>query len=96
MKKEAAKADRIYLATDPDREGEAIAYHLANVLGLDFNSNNRIEFHEITKNKCDILTIMYDSSILLIEFYKNIEEIQKYTKGNHAKYSQFADMCQKI
>lgn len=39
----------IYLATDPDREGEAIAFHLAKMLGLDFNSFNRIEFHEITK-----------------------------------------------
>ena len=48
--KKQCKNKNVYLATDPDREGEAIAYHLANVLGLDFNSNNRIEFHEITKN----------------------------------------------
>ena len=40
----------IYLATDPDREGEAISWHIAYLLGLDINSNNRIEFHEITKN----------------------------------------------
>lgn len=39
----------IYLATDPDREGEAISWHIAYLLGLDINSNNRIEFHEITK-----------------------------------------------
>ena len=43
------KGKEVYLATDPDREGEAIAYHLAQVLGLDTSSNNRIEFHEITK-----------------------------------------------
>lgn len=47
--KKACKGHEVYLATDPDREGEAISYHLATVLGLDLNSTNRIEFHEITK-----------------------------------------------
>ncbi len=47
--KKACKGNKVYLATDPDREGEAIAYHLAKNLGLDLNENNRIEFHEITK-----------------------------------------------
>ena len=44
------KGKKVYLATDPDREGEAIAYHLARTLNLDLNELNRIEFHEITKN----------------------------------------------
>ena len=48
IKKKSKKADEIILATDPDREGEAISYHLANALGLDLNEKNRIEFHEIT------------------------------------------------
>lgn len=48
--KEAQKADRVYLATDPDREGEAISWHLEYLLGLDPNEKNRVEFHEITKN----------------------------------------------
>ena len=48
IKKKSKKADEIILATDPDREGEAISYHLANALGLDLNDKNRIEFHEIT------------------------------------------------
>ncbi len=48
IKKEAKDADRILLATDPDREGEAISWHLAQVLKLDPNSACRIEFHEIT------------------------------------------------
>lgn len=48
LKKEC-NGHQVYLATDPDREGEAIAYHLARVLGLDFNDLNRVEFHEITK-----------------------------------------------
>lgn len=48
LKKECKDA-KVYLATDPDREGEAISYHLANVLGLDFNELNRVEFHEITQ-----------------------------------------------
>jgi DNA topoisomerase-1 len=50
LKKEKGKADEVILATDPDREGEAISYHLANYLGLDLAQDNRIEFHEITPN----------------------------------------------
>ncbi len=47
--KEAEKADKVYLATDPDREGEAISWHLEYILGLDPREKNRVEFHEITK-----------------------------------------------
>ncbi|RKD34424.1 type I DNA topoisomerase [Thermohalobacter berrensis] len=50
LRKEAKKAEKIFLATDPDREGEAISWHLAYILGLDENDNVRIEFNEITKN----------------------------------------------
>lgn len=50
LKKEVKKADKVYLATDPDREGEAISWHLSNTLNLDVNSENRIVFNEITKN----------------------------------------------
>ncbi len=49
IRKEAKAADVIYLATDPDREGEAISWHLANVLDIDTSQKCRIEFHEITK-----------------------------------------------
>jgi len=45
----ARKADEVLLATDPDREGEAIAWHLAQVLGLDLEKTKRLEFHEITR-----------------------------------------------
>ncbi len=48
IRKEARSASKIYLATDPDREGEAISWHLANVLGIDEDSACRIEFHEVT------------------------------------------------
>lgn len=43
------KSDAVYLATDPDREGEAISWHLAYILGLDMEAANRVEFNEITK-----------------------------------------------
>lgn len=49
LKAAAKKADKVYLAADPDREGEAIAWHLAYLLGLDLNDKNRVVFNEITK-----------------------------------------------
>ncbi|MDL2276818.1 type I DNA topoisomerase [Breznakia sp. OttesenSCG-928-G09] len=49
LKALAKKSDQVYLASDPDREGEAIAWHLASELGLDMNDENRIVFNEITK-----------------------------------------------
>ncbi len=49
IRKEAKKASQILLATDPDREGEAISWHLATMLNIDPNSNCRVEFNEITK-----------------------------------------------
>ncbi|MEL7569120.1 MAG: type I DNA topoisomerase [Eubacteriaceae bacterium] len=50
LKETAQKSEKVVLATDPDREGEAISWHIANYLGLDINDNDRVEFHEITKN----------------------------------------------
>ncbi len=50
LKKEAKKSGKVYLATDPDREGEAISWHIAQILGLDLEENNRVEFNEITKS----------------------------------------------
>ncbi len=50
LKTAVSKADEVYLATDPDREGEAIAWHLAIVLGLDVKTTPRIEFHEVTES----------------------------------------------
>ena len=49
LKKEAKNAKQVYLATDPDREGEAIAWHLAHILEIPQNSNCRVTFNEITK-----------------------------------------------
>ncbi len=49
LRASAKKCSRVYLATDPDREGEAISWHIAQMLGLDMNENNRVEFNEITK-----------------------------------------------
>ncbi|WP_281677236.1 type I DNA topoisomerase [Eggerthia catenaformis] len=50
LKNYIKKADKVYLATDPDREGEAISWHLAQVLNIDMDEENRIVFNEITKN----------------------------------------------
>ncbi|MCJ7855555.1 type I DNA topoisomerase [Lachnospiraceae bacterium NSJ-143] len=50
LRKETKTADKVYLATDPDREGEAISWHLVSALGLDKDKYKRITFNEITKN----------------------------------------------
>lgn len=50
LRSAAKKAQKVYLASDPDREGEAIAWHLAHLLGLDLNEKNRVVFNEITKD----------------------------------------------
>ena len=50
LRKEVKKADKIYLATDPDREGEAISWHLATILGIDPEILRRIERNEELKN----------------------------------------------
>ena len=49
LKQNARKAEKVWLASDEDREGEAISWHLCEVLGLDEEKTNRIVFHEITK-----------------------------------------------
>ncbi len=49
LKTQAKKAEKVFLASDPDREGEAIAWHLAYLLGLDIKDKNRVVFNEITK-----------------------------------------------
>ena len=49
LKEMVKQSDRVYLATDPDREGEAISWHLATVLGLDMDDKNRVKFNEINK-----------------------------------------------
>lgn len=49
LKEAVRDSDKVYLATDPDREGEAISWHLAEILGLDLNEANRVTFNEITK-----------------------------------------------
>ena len=50
LRKDAKNAKEIYLASDPDREGEAIAWHVSNILKLDANGKNRVTFNEITKD----------------------------------------------
>ncbi|MDT3392327.1 MAG: DNA topoisomerase I, partial [Bacillota bacterium] len=50
LKKYAKKAEHVYLASDPDREGEAIAWHVSHILGLDPAGKNRVTFNEITKD----------------------------------------------
>ena len=50
LKKEAKNAKQVFLASDPDREGEAISWHLAHIFGLDENDKNRVVFNEITKD----------------------------------------------
>ena len=50
LKDKVKRSDYVYLAGDPDREGEAISWHLATILGLDLHDKNRVTFNEITKH----------------------------------------------
>ena len=50
LKAAADESEKVYLATDPDREGEAISWHICNLLDIPADKANRVEFHEITKN----------------------------------------------
>ena len=56
LRKEVKKADKVYLATDPDREGEAISWHLANALKLEPTKMRRITFNENKKNLVNFLS----------------------------------------
>lgn len=67
LKKNAKKSEMIYLATDPDREGEAISWHLANLLNLDINEKNRVTFNEITKS--GVQTGMSNPRIINIDLF---------------------------
>jgi hypothetical protein len=58
LRKEVKKADKIYLATDPDREGEAIAWHLKHALNLDDKDVRRVSFNEITKDAVNSRSLM--------------------------------------
>jgi len=53
LRAEAKQADEVYIATDPDREGEAIAFHIASILNKDSQKIHRVEFNEITRNAVD-------------------------------------------
>ncbi len=64
LKKEAKKVDKVYLATDPDREGEAISWHIYDVLGLKDSDYGRVTFNEITKNAIN-------------EAFKNVRKIDQ-------------------
>ena len=68
LRKQAKEADKVYLATDPDREGEAIAWHLAHILGIPEDSVCRVTFNEITKdvlNKDFILQITRLAALII-------------------------------
>lgn len=57
IRKLAKKSDHVYFATDPDREGEAISWHLATILGFDMNEKNRVTFNEITKTGVEAFSL---------------------------------------
>ncbi len=71
LKTLCSKAENVYLATDPDREGEAISWHLAKELGLDLDLNNRVVFNEITKNT--ILKAMENPRTIDLDLVKSQE-----------------------
>jgi len=74
LKKEVKKADFVYLATDPDREGEAISWHLFDALGLKEEQYKRIVFNEITK---DAVTHSFDNARLIDKDLVNSQEARR-------------------
>ena len=74
LKKEAKKADHVYLATDPDREGEAISWHLYDALGLTDDKYERIVFNEITKNA---IIASFDSARKIDQDLVNSQETRR-------------------
>ena len=77
--KASKEAEEVYLATDPDREGEAISWHLAKVLNLDLNTTKRLEFHEITsygiKNALDNIRLVDQNLVNSQETRRIIDRI---------------------
>jgi DNA topoisomerase I len=71
LKDAAAKASNVILATDPDREGEAISWHLADLLGLDLKEENRVTFNEITKDA--VLTAIAHPRIVDMDLVRSQE-----------------------
>ena len=75
LRKEVKKADKVYLATDPDREGEAISWHLSQSLKLDDKSVNRISFNEITQNAREIFLKKYEKEACLLLYGELLKQI---------------------
>ncbi len=78
LKAAAKNADEVILATDPDREGEAISWHLAKVLGLDVKTNKRLQFHEITKPA--ILEALKDPKTIDLNLVESQETRRMYDR----------------
>ncbi|HOJ45459.1 MAG TPA: type I DNA topoisomerase [Bacilli bacterium] len=86
LKKAVKKSGEVILATDPDREGEAIAWHLAEVLGLDVNTTKRIEFHEITRDS--ILSAMANPRTIDIDMKASQETRRIFDRISGFKLSK--------
>ena len=99
IKDHAKGKDVVYLATDPDREGEAIAWHLKNLLNIDDNEKCRIEFNEITKNAVKkAVEKDLDAKLALgkVSKYKRENTPEKYLEAGAPVVNDFQDFCRCI
>ena len=78
LKAEAKKADMVWLASDEDREGEAISWHLFEVLDLDPAKTKRIVFHEITKSAQDIKQATAIAKSMITKFWSTLSRLAGY------------------
>lgn len=82
LKKDAKNADKVFLATDPDREGEAISWHLSKILDIDENAVCRVTFNEITKNAVTLRCTVRLKRPRAVPLRRSVLPLRRTSNGN--------------
>ena len=91
LKKDVKESDKVYLATDPDREGEAISWHLKDALGIKDDSYERVLFHEITKDKVLEMAKKYPETFAKRDFILKETVGQKFYNTSRYDFKKLLD-----